>query len=178
LIGIFFPAICHELIISLQDKHIPLHLKGEAEPLPAHDESNIHDMTVSVSVSEGDDETLNDSQSSLIAGMDHLKIGQTLENVGVDFDSISSVGYGEDLGDQLIKQSHQKKKTSIRVGSSGESVSSRRSIQRAAGQLPPRASNSQIVNRLKAEMAMLQNELVKAEALDKTLLQEKLREYR
>jgi hypothetical protein len=167
-LGIFFPAICHELIVSLRASLRPF------------DEPNIHDMTVSVSVSEGDDETLNDSQSSLIAGIDHLNIGKVNESVvGVDFDSISSVGYGEDLGDlSSIKQGNKKVKRSTGVGSSSESVSSRRSVQRTAGQLPPRSSNPQIVNRLKAEIAILQNQLVKAEAMDKTILQEKLREYR
>lgn len=135
---------------------------------------NVNDTTLSVSVSEGDD-TINDSSSSIIGGVDpsNARVGKDID--ALDFDSISSVGYNEEA--ETRRKNEVTSKTKIRGMSSSDSVSSRKSIQRNHGQLPPRAGN-QTVNKLKAEIAMLHNELVKAEAADKTMLQDKIREYR
>lgn len=135
---------------------------------------NMNDATLSVSVSEGDD-TFNDSTSSIIGGVDLPNLRIEKEPDAADFDSISSVGYNEDAETGIRTDSALKKK--VKTISSVESVSSRRSIQRNGGQLPPK-TGSHTVNKLKAEIAILQNELIKAEATDKTILQEKIREYR
>lgn len=175
-LGAFFPMLCRELIHYLQDRHKMLAL-GDSIEISQHLDSqhNANDMTLSVSVSEGDDDTLHDSHSSVIGGpnLSNFIKASSQERDVIDFDSISSVGYQDDLGEQSLKKRGLKKK--YPAGSSGESVSSRRSVPT---NLPPKTSNSHTLNKLKAEIAMLQNQLVKAEATDKTILQEKLREYR
>jgi hypothetical protein len=86
---------------------------------------------------------------------------------GDDLDDMSSLGGGG--GD---------------AGSVGDGVGYRkRKVRRggregvAAGHLPPKG-NMHTLNKLKAEIAMLQEALHAAEATDKTLLQGRLREYR
>lgn len=177
------------------------------------DENNfkkINDTTLSVSVSEGDDndnDTLTESNSSIqnnetnrrlenqsiqVNNMSGNRINQRNQkdiNINnsminsnsnnIDFDSISSVGHSEDIGDNISITSQRNKKNRIR---SIDSVSSRsiiqnKNIKQQKGEIPMR-SNSQIVNRLKSEIAILQGELVRAEAVDKTILQNKLIEYR
>jgi hypothetical protein len=91
---------------------------------------------------------------------------QPIHDDPIDFDSISSVGFVDEP--QFSKKKHPT--------GSGDSVTStnRRSripVARESGKM-------QTVNRLKAEIAMLQDQLVKAESVDKTILQNKLREYR
>jgi hypothetical protein len=170
--------LCRELILYVQERHHTTPLTDSIEisqHLDSH--NNTNDMTLSVSVSEGDDDTLHDSHSSVIgSGPDHSNFIKTTlqqEREFIDFDSISSVGYQDDLREHSFTKRGLKKK--YPAGSSGESVSSRRSVTK---NLPPKASNSHTLNKLKAEIAMLHNQLVKAEAVDKTMLQEKLREYR
>jgi hypothetical protein len=175
-LGAFFPILCRELILYLQERHS--HFISQQLDPQSNTNVNVNDQTLSVSVSEGDDDTLHDSNSSIIAsGVDHSNFIKTTphpERDFIDFDSISSVGYQDDLGDQSLKKRGLKKK--YPVGSSAESVSSRRSIPK---NLAPKASQSHhTLNKFKAEIAMLQNQLVKAEAADKVMLQEKLREYR
>lgn len=84
---------------------------------------------------------------------------------GDDMDSVSSLGGG--IGDtaSLVSDGGGHPKRRGRRGA------------RDGGGLPPKGS-MHTLNKLKAEIAMLQEALHAAEATDKTLLQGRLREYR
>ena len=91
------------------------------------------------------------------------EVSLSLSEGDPDLDSLSSIGGGESV-----------------LGGGGAGHQKRRQRKaRAGGPVPmPAKGSMHTLNKLKAEIAMLQDALHAAEATDKTLLQGRLREYR